>query len=84
MEDKKFEDLLSRLEKVVKRLEEGELPLDTSLKLFEEGIELSKWCGEKLEGAQRKIEILTQSPDGQKQISPFNLKKGTEEDEHEF
>lgn len=54
----KFEAALTRLEGIVKKLEEGELPLDDSLKMFEEGVKLAKFCGEKLDAAERKIEIL--------------------------
>ncbi len=54
----KFEAALTKLEGIVKKLEEGELPLDDSLKMFEEGVKLAKFCGEKLDAAERKIEVL--------------------------
>ncbi|MGQ9509207.1 MAG: exodeoxyribonuclease VII small subunit [Thermodesulfobacteriota bacterium] len=58
MPKEKFEDALKKLEKIVLRLEEGEIPLEESLKLFEEGIRLSRFCNQKLEEAEKKVEIL--------------------------
>jgi exodeoxyribonuclease VII small subunit len=56
---KDFESAIAELEKIVKQLEEGDLALDTSLKLFERGVELSRYCHEQLGAAQRRIEVLT-------------------------
>ncbi|MGB2697777.1 MAG: exodeoxyribonuclease VII small subunit [Candidatus Zixiibacteriota bacterium] len=53
-----FEDSLKRLEEIVQKLEEGELSLDESLKLFEEGIEISRACTRKLSEAEKKVERL--------------------------
>ena len=53
-----FEKALSELEEIAKRLEDGELGLDDSIKEFEKGIKLARICHEKLEEAERKIEIL--------------------------
>lgn len=58
MATKKFEDSLKKLEQIVDRLEEGDLALDESLKLFEEGIRLSRLCTKHLEEAERKVDIL--------------------------
>jgi len=58
MATKKFEDSLKKLEQIVDRLEEGDLALDESLKLFEEGIRLSRLCTKQLEEAERKVDIL--------------------------
>ena len=66
-----FEDALERLEEIVKRLEEGNLGLDESLKVFEEGIKLSKICASKLDEAEKKIEILIKSEVGANVIKPF-------------
>lgn len=68
----KFEDALERLEEIVGKLEEGELALDESLKVFEEGIKLSRFCSGKLEEAEKKIEILMKSKDGQLTKKPFD------------
>ncbi len=60
-----FETALKRLEEIVKKLENGELPLDSALQLFEEGIKLSRFCHTKLEEAERRVEILVKNSSGQ-------------------
>ncbi len=67
----KFEDALKRLEEIVELLDEGDLPLDESLKLFEEGIKLSKHCSQKLDQMQKKVEILKKDQDGALKPEPF-------------
>ena len=57
---KDFESAIAELEKIVKQLEDGDLPLDRSLGLFERGVELSRYCHEQLCAAQRRIEVLTE------------------------
>ena len=57
---KDFESAIAELEKIVKQLEEGDLPLDTSLSLFERGVTLSKYCHDQLGTAERRIEQLTE------------------------
>jgi len=64
MAEKKFETALSRLEEIVGDLEQGDLPLDQSLKLFEEGIKLARLCGTRLEEAERKVEVLLKDKAG--------------------
>ncbi|HSK74315.1 MAG TPA: exodeoxyribonuclease VII small subunit [Pyrinomonadaceae bacterium] len=59
-----FEASLKELEKIVRRLEEGDLPLEESLKLFETGVRLSRECQERLNQAERRIEVLLQDEDG--------------------
>jgi len=54
----KFEDCLTRLEKIVDELEKGDLPLEKALALFEEGMALSTSCRQELEAAEGKVEIL--------------------------
>ena len=71
----KFEDALSRLETIVNELEKGDLPLDGSLKIFEEGIKLSKTCLKMLDDAERKVEILVQEPGGKTQLQAFSVEK---------
>ena len=68
----KFEQALARLETIVTELERGELPLDESLKIFEEGIKLSKTCLKVLDDAERKVEILVQDKDGKTRIQAFS------------
>jgi len=66
-----FETALKRLEEIVKKLENGELSLDSALELFEEGIKLSRFCHGKLEQAERRVEILLKNNSGQPQAVPF-------------
>ena len=57
---KDFESAIAELEAIVKQLEGGDLSLDTSLALFERGVELSRYCHDQLGAAQRRIEVLTE------------------------
>ena len=66
----KFEDCLQQLEKIVEQLERGDLPLEQSLKLFEEGVRLSSSCRQELEAAEGKVEILMKQG-GKLQAEPF-------------
>ena len=59
-----FEAALKQLEEIVQRLERGELPLEESLKLYEDGIRLSRLCHAKLEEAEGKIELLMKDAKG--------------------
>ena len=69
----KFEQVMARLETIVEELERGELPLDESLKIFEEGIRLSKTCLKMLNEAERKVEILVQDRDGKRSLRALML-----------
>jgi exodeoxyribonuclease VII small subunit len=69
----KFEQAMARLETIVGELEKGDLPLDESLKIFEEGIRLSKTCLKMLEDAERKVEILVQEKYGRRRLQAFSL-----------
>jgi exodeoxyribonuclease VII small subunit len=69
----KFEEAMARLETIVAELEKGDLPLDESLKIFEEGIKLSKNCLKMLDEAERKVEILIQDRDGKKRLRAISL-----------
>lgn len=64
-----IESLMIRLEEIVKEMESEKLPLDKSLKLYEEGIGLVAKCSEELEAAKRKIKILQQGKDGEIEIA---------------
>jgi len=57
---KDFESAIAELEHIVKQMEEGDLPLDKSLALFERGVALSRYCHGQLEAAERRIEQLTE------------------------
>ncbi len=67
----KFEECLQRLEKIVQELEKGGVPLERSLTLFEEGMQLSSSCRKELEQAEGKVEILLKK-NGKFQAEPFD------------
>ena len=81
-EEIKFEEALTRLEEIVEKLEDGDLPLDESLSAFEEGIRLSRICAKLLNEAERKVEILTKGEDDQLIAKPFE-EELPEDDESE-
>ncbi len=64
MAREKFEEALKKLEDILRKMEEGDMTLEESLKAFEEGIRLSRFCSEKLDEAERKVEILLKNEDG--------------------
>ena len=80
MEFKDFEEALKRLEEIVAELEKGELALEKALKLFEEGIKISRLCGEKLQEAEQRIEILVKDSQGGFKEKPLNASDGQIED----
>lgn len=69
--EKSFESSLEELERIVQQLEAGDLPLDRSLELFEQGVRLSRECQKRLDEAERKIEILLRGSDGAYVPTPF-------------
>jgi exodeoxyribonuclease VII small subunit len=71
MTDLKFEDCLARLEQIVGALETGNLPLEESLKVFEEGITLARLCSRYLDDAERRIEMLVKDESGGTTSKPF-------------
>lgn len=70
--EKTFEKSLDELEKIVLKLETGDLPLEQSLELFENGIKLSRECRERLTNAERRIEILTKDANGNLAAKDFD------------
>mgnify|MGYP006385677645 CR=1 FL=1 len=74
MAEKKFETSLKRLEEIVAELESGDLGLEQSLKLFEEGVKLARICNARLEEAERKVEILLKDKSGKMTAMPFEEK----------
>ena len=76
MSDIKFEDCLARLEQIVDTLEGGTLPLEESLKAFEEGVALARHCARYLEEAERRIEVLTKDEAGALRTEPFVWEEG--------
>jgi len=72
MAGKGFEEALRELEQIVNRLEQGDLPLEEALRLFEEGVKLSRHCHTKLDEAQRRVEILLKDESGKMTPKPFD------------
>jgi exodeoxyribonuclease VII small subunit len=66
-----FEKSLAALERVVRELERGELPLEKSLALFEQGVRLSRECQERLNEAERRIEVLLRDGEGRTSLGAF-------------
>ena len=77
---KTFESSLEQLELIVRELEQGELPLERSLELFEQGVKLSRECQERLNQAERRIEILMRDNQGRPAVRPFDPEDETSED----
>ena len=69
--EKSFESALSELEQIVQSLEAGDLPLEKSLALFEQGVRLSRECQRRLDDAERKVEILLRGANGALATAPF-------------
>jgi exodeoxyribonuclease VII small subunit len=68
----KFEEALQKLEAIVAKMEEGDLPLEEALKAFEEGVRLARVCTGKLDEAERKVEKLIRDQAGKIQTTPFS------------
>jgi exodeoxyribonuclease VII small subunit len=68
---KDFESAIDELETIVKRLEDGDLALETSLELFERGVQLSRFCHARLEEAEKRIEVLNER--GELKPAPASL-----------
>ena len=86
---KSFEASLEGLEEIVQQLEGGDLPLEKSLELFEQGIKLSRQCQERLSQAERRIEVLLRDNQGRPVVSAFedskvNSATGNSSDEDVF
>ena len=74
--EKAFEEALKELEEIVNRLEQGEIPLDEALQLFEQGVKLSRLCHTKLDEAQKRVEVLLKDEDGKMTARPFDQSAG--------
>ena len=74
-----FEKAFQQLEKIVQQLESENLSLDESLQLFEEGIRLSRFCNQKLEEVEKKIETILADAKGQPQVEPFEAEETADE-----
>jgi exodeoxyribonuclease VII small subunit len=78
MAEIKFEEALKKLEKLVQELEEGDLSLGDALKKYQEGIQLSQLCSQRLEDAKKKVELLTKNKKGEFSLKPFDESKADE------
>ncbi len=78
MSEMKFEDALKKLEKIVDDLEKGDLSLDEALKKYQDGIELSRICSQRLDSAKKKIEVLVKNKKGEFELKPFDEKTAEE------
>ena len=78
MAEIKFEEALKKLEKIVEELEGGDVTLDEALKKYQEGIELSRICNQRLENAKKKIDLLVKNKKGEfelKAVSDADIKE---------
>jgi exodeoxyribonuclease VII small subunit len=75
-----FETSLEALEQIVQELEQGDLPLEKSLELFEQGIRLSRECQERLSQAERRIEVLLRDNQGRVTVSEFETTNAVAEE----
>lgn len=76
-----FEKAFQHLEKIVQRLEGENLSLDDSLQLFEEGIRLSRFCHQRLEEVEKKIELILADAKGQPVTEPFEEEEAHEDED---
>lgn len=74
---KSFEASLEALERIVQELEQGDLPLEKSLELFEQGIGLSRQCQDRLNQAERRIEVLLRDNQGRTVVTAFEGTKAS-------
>jgi len=78
-----FEEQLTALESVVERLERGELSLDESVRLFEEGVKLSNACKKELEAAEGRIQVLVGQGSGGVRVAELEVEENVDEGEDE-
>jgi exodeoxyribonuclease VII small subunit len=75
MAEKRFEQAMKRLEKIVQSLEGGELSLEDAIKVFEEGMKLAKFCTNKLEETEKRVSLLVQEREGKHTQVPFEVEE---------
>lgn len=75
MAKKNFEQAMKQLELIVQELESGDIPLERAIKKFEEGIQLSKFCNQKLDESEKKVTLLMQDAAGNVSETPFSAQK---------
>ena len=79
MAELRFDDSLKQLEKIVEELEKGHLPLETSLKRYEEGVRLAHLLTKRLEQAQKRVELLMKADGGKFETKVFETEAGDDE-----
>ena len=72
MAKKRFEDTLGELEKIVQRLEDPDVPLEEAVALFEDGIKLSRFCSQKLDEVEKRVDVLLKDEQGNLVTRPFD------------
>jgi exodeoxyribonuclease VII small subunit len=80
LKKKSFEDALEKLEKIVQKLEQGDLSLDESLELFQEGVMLAQFCTEKLNQAEEKVLKLIKTEQGKFKTEPLDREDEEQEE----
>ena len=75
MAEKKFDEMMQRLEGIVEDLESGDLSLEASLKIFEEGMKLVNVCSKRLEEAEQKVSLLVKERHGKYTGQPFEIEE---------
>lgn len=83
MPAKTFEDRLSRLEQLAGKLQEGRIPLEEAIQLFEEGMKLAKSLEKDLSRVERRVEILTREPTDEDPVPPLSLFPDLSEEQKE-
>lgn len=78
MSEIKFEDAIKKLEKIVEDLEQGDLSLDDALKKYQEGIEISRVCSQRLESAKKIIDVLSKNKKGEFELKSFDAEAASE------
>jgi len=68
-----FEDAVKRLEEIAKLLEEGDLPLESSLEIFEESVKVARICNSKLDSIEKRLEVLIRGKDGELEREAMEL-----------
>ena len=76
-----FEHAIQRLERIVADMEGAELPLEDVLKKYEEGTQLVRFCSQKLNEAEKKIELLSKKADGSVELKPFDVEEEAAEED---
>ncbi|MBW1773224.1 MAG: exodeoxyribonuclease VII small subunit [Deltaproteobacteria bacterium] len=75
MAEKSFEGAMQRLEEITQNLENGDLSLEDSIDVFEEGMKLAKFCSKKLEEAEKKVTKLVKEGEGKFSQQPFDMEE---------